>query len=226
MTDQSAEYRPFQLDATSATNRQTQAAQLRELILTTRKERAGDEPRIQLYRAITGAGKNVNGEWMFEGTDPERIRQYGIFETNLSFAQFSPYRINEIYGTRVPGLPVFATPQEVFYWLERKRFINKPTIAVLDLPISALSGTERQAILMRNRLTPNSDNPGWEVPYDQLVQRSMSEDAIKGECYLKGTNPSNPSVPKSIRQHEILIEPTSLTANGSIDFGMGMQLVQ
>lgn len=71
------------LDSTPKIDKQVLSTQLRELISRRSEKETVDEPRITLYRVITGAGKNVNGDWMFEGTDPVRIKEYGIFEASI-----------------------------------------------------------------------------------------------------------------------------------------------
>ena len=176
-------------------------------------------PRIKLYRAITGRGKSVDGSWRFEGTQQDRLLKYGLFESNTSYAQFSETTSDASYDRRVPGLPVFTTPEEAINWIERKSFIDKPTIAVLDIPISALTGEGRVTKLMRNTLDRNV--PDWEVTIEQLESQN-----IRGECYLRGINPNNPSVPDSIREYEVLVQPKELKPDGSINFDSGFEVVE
>ena len=130
---------------------------------------------------------------------------------------------------KVKGVPVYVNPVDVIGMIERKRFptesdTSKPAIAVLDVPLSELTGDNPTIKLIKKFSDPYTTDR--EVPSDDLVAAAYGQKTLSGDYYLIGTHPSNAGVPQSIREHEILVQPIALKEDGTVDMEKGFNILK
>jgi hypothetical protein len=137
-----------------------------------------------LFRAITGKGKMMNGEWVFEGVSDSSLELEGILSSNMSFAQYrsSPGAIGA--HLRVPGLPVFFNESEALYWIRGKTYLNPPAVIRVWVDLESAAGDHRQVVIFRNHW----DGKTIEQTKETLQQHISGDLVIEGEAFVIHAN--------------------------------------
>ena len=176
-------------------------------------ERESTSPRLRLFRTITGQGFDKKGSWVHMGINEDRLRNYGIFNSNLSWDQIYGGR-----GRRVIGLPISLSTSEAIMWLEAKKYEKPPAVVVLEIPVDYFSDSEGTLKLTQNAEDEKFD---MQITESMILEHIQGKRKISGECFLTSLN--SPTVPDSVRQFERVMIPKKLNSDGTIDFSTGFE---
>jgi len=160
---------------------------------------------VPVYRAITGRGKFVDKNWVFEGVSDQELGQRGILCNNFSFVQFDSSHSNNPIDRRVYGLPIFLNFDEAVHWIEGKKNETVPAIVESKIPISVLYGDSRKVRLVRNGLEERDD---YEPTEEELMAHLKGDKLIRGESFLQGTNGTG--LDEILRSHETIYRPNTM----------------
>jgi len=160
---------------------------------------------VSVYRAITGKGKSVEKAWIHEGVSDERLAQYGIFCSNVSFAQHETLPGSTGYDLRVPGLPIFLNFDEAVFWIDRKQYETAPAIIEARIPIDYLFGDNRSIRLVKNHWDKVE---GHEPTCTEVESHLSGEEKFRGEHFLQGQNGKR--LDEILRSNETIYRPNNV----------------
>lgn len=157
-----------------------------------------------LYRALTGKGKILGGQWLFEGVNDSSINSNGIFNSNQSHAQYRSEPGQTGIDLRVAGLPVFFNLSEALYWIKGKTFLKPPAVVRVWINLESVASDIKQIAIFRNHF----DGKVIEQTKEVLEQHILGTTVIRGEAYIRSTDYNFENLRRVIRPFEEVMRPS------------------